>query len=124
MKKKEHLTYEPSEVQSRASLLALRKQYFDDPQVDTTEPYKRWLIFRMELLTLWEEERGSLKCHDCGRDHLEKVTEGVEPKYQATLDHVIPRAAGCNEYDVSNLVVACRICNERKADNVLSTDGD
>ena len=117
--KKEQLKYEPEEVQSRASLLALKYQYFLDPDVDTTEPYKRWLNFRMELLTKWEEERGSLDCVYCGQKNLHKITEGVEPRYQATLDHVVPRAMGCDEYDVSNLVVACRTCNEKKADNPL-----
>lgn len=116
--KKEKLTYEPRVSQSRASLLALLKQYSLDPNVDTTEPYKRWLNFRMELLTRWEEERGSLKCEYCGQDNLHKVTEGVEPRYQATLDHVMPRSKGGAEFDESNLVVSCRVCNERKKDDL------
>ena len=117
--KKEALKYEPSEVQSRASLLALLDQYYQDPAVDTEKPYRRWLSFRMELLTKWEEERGTLTCAYCGQDNLHKVTEQVAPRLQATLDHVVPRAMGCNEYDVSNLVVACRRCNELKADKPL-----
>ena len=116
--KKEKLMYEPKETQSRASFLALKEQYFQDPNVDTERPYRRWLSFRMALLTRWEEERGSLKCHFCGRDHLEKVTDGVEPRYQATLDHFMPRARGGAEYDEANLVVACRPCNEKKADDL------
>lgn len=116
--KKEKLTYEPSEVQSRASLLALRYQYLNDPDVDSREPYRVWLDFRLKLLTKWEEEQGSLKCVYCGQDHLEKVTDGVEPRYQATLDHVMPRARGGAEFDEDNLVVACRPCNEKKADDL------
>lgn len=116
--KREQVTYEPTEVRSRAALLALHKQYFLDPDVDTIEPYKRWLNFRMVLLTRWEEERGSLDCHYCGQKNLHKITEGAEPKYQATLDHVMPRARGGAEYDENNLVVACRPCNEKKADDL------
>lgn len=116
--KKEKLTYEPREAQSRASLLALRYQYLNDPMVDSREPYKVWLDFRMRLLTQWEEERGSLTCHYCGREGLQKVTEGVEPRYQATLDHVMPRARGGAEYAEDNLVVACQCCNQKKKDDL------
>lgn len=80
------------------------------------KPWEQWLDFRIKLLTQWEEERGSLKCHYCGQDNLEKVAEGVSPSMQATLDHVIARANGGAEYDINNLVVACRICNAKKGD--------
>lgn len=116
--KKEKLTYEPDEVQSRASLLALNKQYFNNPDVDTDEPYKVWLNFRMRLLTRWEEERGTLTCYFCGQDNLYKVIDNVEPKYQATLDHYFPLAHGGLRYSEDNLVVACRKCNQKKADTL------
>jgi 5-methylcytosine-specific restriction endonuclease McrA len=119
--KKEQLTYEPYEVQSRAALLALRKQYLDDPAVDSREPYRIWLSFRMKLLTKWEQERGMLSCAYCGQPDLAKMTDGVEDRYQATLDHVKPRAAGGAEFDENNLVVACRPCNEKKADTYEET---
>lgn len=114
---KEVLTYKPHETQSRAALLALKEQYMVDPEVDTALPHEVWLDFRMKLLTRWEDERGSLKCHYCGRDNLCKVTEYVQPKYQATLDHVQPRAKGGAEYDEDNLVVACAPCNWKKGDD-------
>jgi 5-methylcytosine-specific restriction endonuclease McrA len=114
--KKEQLLYEPTNVQSRASFLALRNQYLNDPNVDSREPYRIWLDFRLKLLTKWEEERGTLTCQYCGQDSLHKVTEGVTPRLQATLDHVMPRARGGAEFDEDNLCVACRPCNERKAD--------
>ena len=114
----ETLTYEPEETQSRASLLALKLQYINDPNTDARDSYKVWLRFRMNLLTKWEEERGTLTCHYCGRDNLCKVTEGEQPRNQATLDHVMPRARGGAEFDESNLVVACRPCNEKKADDL------
>lgn len=117
--KKEKLTYEPNDSQSRASLLALRYQYLNDPDVDCREPYEVWLDFRMDLLTLWEEEHGTLKCVYCGQDNLEKVTEGIRPQYQATLDHVKPLSKGGAEYDESNLVCACLRCNQKKANMTL-----
>lgn len=104
--KKNNVTYEPSETQSRASLLKLVETY--------PKPWEIWLDFRMKLLTQWEKERGSLTCAYCGQPNLQKETQGVRPKLQATLDHVVPRAKGGAEYDVNNLVVACRPCNARK----------
>ena len=35
---------------------------------------------------------------------------------EATIDHIHPQAKGGKKYDESNLCVACRKCNERKAD--------
>lgn len=32
-----------------------------------------------------------------------------------TIDHIIPRARGGHHYKKANLVVACRKCNQRKA---------
>lgn len=39
------------------------------------------------------------------------------PALPATLDHVIPRAAG-GSGDIANLVLACGPCNNRKADRL------
>lgn len=104
--KKHNLLYEPTRADCHAASVALKETY--------PKPWEVWLDFRMELLTEWEEERGTLTCHYCGRDGLAKVTEGVVRHYRATLDHVIPRAKGGAEYDINNLVVACEPCNQEK----------
>lgn len=106
--KREALLYTPEHTQSRASLLALKETYPKEWEV--------WLEYRMRLLTKWEDQRGTLQCEYCGRKNLERVTEGVKKERQATLDHVQPLAKGGAKYDEDNLVVACRPCNERKAD--------
>lgn len=46
-----------------------------------------------------------------------KYCEYVYPLDQLTLDHVVPRAAGGSN-DESNLVIACRACNNFKSDFV------
>lgn len=116
--KKYKLLYTPQNPYSQASLLALHEQYYEDPNVDTRRAYEVWLDFRMSLLTEFEQN-DTLTCVYCGRTGLSKITDGVEPKYQATLDHVYPLAKGGQRYDKSNLVVACRPCNAKKADNLL-----
>lgn len=105
---KEQVLFEPNNPQCRASLVLLKKSY--------PKPWQQWLEFRMELLTRWELERGSLNCEYCGRDALKKVTEGVHPKFQATLDHVQPLAKGGAKWSEENLVVSCQPCNQKKGD--------
>jgi 5-methylcytosine-specific restriction endonuclease McrA len=107
--KKHNVLYEPQRANCHAAAVMLKDSY--------PKPYEAWLAFRMELLNRWETERGSLSCAYCDQDKLHKVTEGVEPRFQATLDHVKPRSKGGAEYDESNLVVACRVCNAKKGDN-------
>lgn len=106
--RKLRLLYTPKYPSDPAWLLLMQEAYREK------KAWERWLEFRYGLLTKWEHERGSLKCHYCGRDNLKKVTEGVTRHLRATLDHVIPRAKGIDEYEVTNLVVACEPCNAKK----------
>ena len=105
---KELVLFQPNSAQCRAALVLLKRTY--------PKPWEQWLEFRMELLTRWETERGDLVCEYCGRTGLQKVTEGVPPKNQATLDHVKPLAKGGPRWAESNLVVACQPCNQKKGD--------
>lgn len=50
-----------------------------------------------------------LRCHWCG----EKVKRGVQRADGATLDHLKPRSHGGSN-ELSNLVIACKSCNERR----------
>lgn len=56
------------------------------------------------------EERGN-RCEYCGR----WVRKG-----ELTLDHIIPKSKGGTNAD-DNLLLACRTCNEGKADHIYTT---
>jgi len=55
--------------------------------------------------------RDGLACVWCG--------EGVESARSLTLDHITPRCRGGTN-DPTNLVTACRDCNDRKGDKLMS----
>lgn len=57
-------------------------------------------------------KRDQFRCRFCGR-------EGGE----LTIDHIIPRARGGHHYKKANLVVACRRCNQRKANKTPEEAG-
>lgn len=61
-------------------------------------------------------ERDEWRCRYCGRRVILHWHD-APPPLAATMDHVIPRAAGgrtCPE----NLVTACRTCNEAKGSTI------
>jgi 5-methylcytosine-specific restriction endonuclease McrA len=106
--KKHNILYEPNRANCHAAAVLLKDSY--------PKPWEIWLDFRMELLTLWKNERGILTCEYCGMEGLHIITEGVPACLQATLDHVRPRSKGGAEFDINNLAVACRPCNAKKGD--------
>lgn len=64
--------------------------------------------------------RGNHTCVYCGRTHLHVADfETCHAETVATLDHVVPRAAGGSN-DPSNLVVACLSCNSSRQDTPLA----
>lgn len=54
-------------------------------------------------------------CWYCGVDTIELAQYG---RGKSTVDHVIPRSRGGSD-EPSNLVCACSICNQEKADMTL-----
>jgi len=108
------LTHDPH-PQSLAALFLLHKRLL---RFVAYHGYKGWLRFRFETLERWQQERGSLSCHYCGRGPL-AIDVGNGDPLVATLDHVIPRSKGGAEFDLNNLVVACFPCNQRKKDKIL-----
>lgn len=62
---------------------------------------------RRELLWIQEGK----KCHWCGRET--RLCDELDWD-QATTDHVVPRYKGGSD-DESNLVSACRLCNNRRS---------
>jgi 5-methylcytosine-specific restriction endonuclease McrA len=78
-----------------------------------------WFSFRASFMRRVKKEKGSLRCHYCGKDGLvEDVAHapGLGSSVLATIDHVVPVSKGGPLKAVSNLVVACYPCNQRKAD--------
>lgn len=66
------------------------------------KPYNRFEIFA----------RDDYRCHYCGLT----VNNRVLPHHprRATIDHMTPKSRGGAKYDESNVVTACRRCNEEK----------
>lgn len=58
---------------------------------------------------LWQQE--GRKCHWCGCDTLYTDDQVWD---QATIDHILPRYRGGGNAE-SNLVSACRLCNNRRS---------
>ena len=111
---------EDPHVKSLASAILLKMHYlFLD---DTRDNYNVWLKFREHYLISQKLTKGDLVCHYCGKVHLEiggRRPEDNGPNNKnpnlATIDHVVPLSKGGNKYDESNLVVACKKCNKKKA---------
>jgi 5-methylcytosine-specific restriction endonuclease McrA len=105
------------DIQSRAALVLLtvdlRKQ--DDTIFN---PWK-WMAFKDQYLRSVIAEHGAIHCHYC---NLKLQYVKKKCKNQATLDHVLPISKGGKIYDPSNLVPACRKCNNNKSDTVLTIE--
>ena len=62
---------------------------------------------------LYNQQEG--KCFYCG-SQLGGFEPGVKGK-KATIDHVYPKSKGGSD-DISNKVLACQECNQRKGDTI------
>ncbi|MFJ2544384.1 HNH endonuclease [Microbacterium sp. NPDC087589] len=69
-----------------------------------------WQRLRRDVL-----DRDNWTCQLCGNDLHE---DDARPEHDATVDHVIPKAAGGRD-EPSNLIAACRRCNGIKSDKTL-----
>lgn len=115
---KEKILIEDPNVKSRAALLKLIQSILNNPLNDNRPTYLIWLDFRKKFLEDKKKKYGSLVCVYCGQKDLEMDTEGHPPSKQATIDHVFPLSKGGEKYDEKNLVVSCRVCNEKKGDEI------
>ena len=77
-------------------LAAARREEHGDPFYAT----KQWRAVRAAVLV-----RDEYRCGYCG-----KFLYGVD----ATVDHIIERQDGGQEFDPANLRASCRTCNSRK----------
>lgn len=92
-------------VSSYANLVLLNKLY-------STMENSRWAKERQDFLLNELNSKGSLKCHYCLKDGL-KISS--KKRYeQATVDHVIAKSLGGDQFSHTNFVVCCDSCNRRK----------
>ena len=103
-----HLVYgrENVHISSYANLVLLTKVYARLEQ-------RRWRRARAAFLTEQLKLHGKLICHYCGRNDL--IIGAQKRSLRATVDHVIPRSRGGNEFNSDNFVVCCNSCNKKKA---------
>lgn len=69
-------------------------------------------------LAIWS--RDNYHCRYCGREVFTNAVESAPDK--ATLDHVIPRAAGGTNSQ-ANLVTSCYACNQLKGCSLVGLGG-
>ena len=120
-----HKVYGSAHIQSPAHALLLKEWYQsqDREWILKRHGYRIWLRFRKRELRLMKKKgKGCLSCKYCGLKNLipNHKTKGVQKKYFATIDHVIPLSKGGKKYDSENLVVACMPCNTKKGDSLIS----
>ena len=71
-----------------------------------------------------KQNKGNLVCYFCGAQYLDMNFNNPfrkTPRKRATVDHMLAQANGGKKYDENNFCVACRECNENKADKDLTT---
>ena len=94
----------------------LKKQDVDFIAADWKIP----VMYNIEYLKKQLASRGVLNCSYCQRGPL-KINEDLSkdpPKHMlATVDHIIPKSRGGEQFDYSNLTVACFKCNMKKGVN-------
>jgi len=82
--------------------------------------WRDWCRFRNRHLKKQKKiNKGKLACYFC---HQPKLTANynhprVSRRDKATLDHLVAQSKGGRRYDVSNIVVACDLCNSQKGDS-------
>lgn len=67
---------------------------------------------------LWVRQLNG-RCIWCGCQMVRKTmrnSDGSMDPYKATIDHIVPQAAGGSD-DISNLVLACFACNQLRGEN-------
>jgi 5-methylcytosine-specific restriction endonuclease McrA len=54
---------------------------------------------------------GNITCEYCGKNELER---NCAEKHGATIDHKVPISSGGSVGSLSNMVVCCHSCNQKK----------
>lgn len=76
-----------------------------------------WLDFRDAFF----DKNEPLVCMWCGKKDLVREVPDRHNKEMmkrlATVEHIVPRAKGIDEYDEDNLGIACFPCNNKRGDS-------
>lgn len=92
-------------VSSYANLVLLNKLY-------STIENSRWAKERMDFLLNELTSKGSLCCFYCNKDGLRLSSD--KKHEQATVDHIIAKSLGGDQFSHTNFVVCCDSCNRAK----------
>lgn len=92
-------------VSSYANLVLLNKLY-------STMENSRWAKERQDFLHNELNIKGSLCCYYCLKDGLKLKSK--KRHEQATVDHIIAKSLGGDQFSHANFVVCCDSCNRRK----------
>jgi 5-methylcytosine-specific restriction endonuclease McrA len=114
---------------SRASYILLKNELFmqDESKLTKLQEIEKWLKFRAEYLQDELKNKGELICTYCGKRHLEigylslnESNKNHKNPLLATIDHIMPLGKGGEKYNKNNLCVACKTCNSKKADKIIT----
>lgn len=103
---KHEVYVEDVHVSSYANLVLLQRLY-------TQLENNHWQEQRSKFLYKTLREAGKLQCRYCQRDNLKIKSHNKHE--QATVDHVVQKFLGGDEFSQENFAVCCRNCNQAKA---------
>lgn len=91
------------------------KIYESYPKRSKTRRKMKIWFSRRYLATILKHNK-TLECHYCGRKRLKIQWDNdkIPAKLKATIDHITPISKGGKVFCVTNLVVACEHCNQKK----------
>ena len=106
-----HVVYtEDVHIQSYANLILLQRLY---AQIESN----RWSKVRKQFLEKELDKHKKLTCYYCNNSKLKLKSN--KRHEQATVDHIIPRSGGGEEFSASNFVVCCSNCNKKKSSKTV-----
>ena len=102
-----HVVYtEDVHIQSYANLILLQRLY---TQIESN----RWSKVCKQFLEKELDKHKKLTCYYCNNSNLKLKSN--KRHEQATVDHIIPKSEGGEEFNSSNFVVCCSNCNKKKS---------
>jgi len=119
-----HVIYNDDVSSKSQSSLILLNEYLrenDEDFLRAEQELQEYLDKRYVFLLKIKRKKGDLVCHYCNKPHLEIGYRSLKmcnlnnknPKL-ATVDHKVSVSSGIDKLDVTNWVVACKKCNNRK----------